>query len=66
MTLVNLKRPDGAVCYWCGVEGWVLKCRRCGFYTCDDCRKPHRADSFMFGQPRFIGRYNGEPVHESL
>jgi hypothetical protein len=54
---VLLKRPDGAVCYWCGVEGWIYKCPTCGFITCDDCRKPHKADSFKFGEKRYWGRW---------
>ena len=59
MTIVLLKRPAGAVCYWCGVEGWIRKCNRCGSHTCDSCWKPHSADSYKFGQERFIGKWVG-------
>lgn len=37
-------RDDGAICRWCGVEGWLLNCTRCGFPTCDDCRKTHDSE----------------------
>lgn len=60
MKVVLLKRPDGAVCHWCGVEGWIRKCPVCGFYTCESCRKPHRSDWYKFGQERFIGKWVGD------
>lgn len=61
MPVVKLKRPDGAVCHWCGTEGWIRTCNRCGFKTCDECWKPHNRDSFKMFEPRFYGVYE-EPV----
>ena len=62
--IVLLKRPDGAVCYWCGVEGWIRKCNRCGSHTCDSCWQPHSADSYKFGQERFIGKWTTRGLRE--
>ena len=59
MPLVELKNEDGNVCYWCGVEGWITRCLRCGFFTCDACRKPHQADSYKMFEPRYTGVWNG-------
>lgn len=59
MPLVALLREGGNACYWCGTQGWIERCGRCGFFTCDACRKPHNADSFKFGEPVFTGVWNG-------
>lgn len=41
------------MCYWCGAGGWIRRCGRCGFWTCDACWKPHNADMFEYGQRRY-------------
>ena len=44
------------ICYWCGTEGWLRRCNRCGFWTCDTCWRPHRADTYKQGQRRYPSR----------
>lgn len=57
--LVELNSEDANACYWCGTQGWINRCGRCGFFTCDACRKPHNADSFGMGTPKYTGVWDG-------
>ncbi len=34
-------RPGGKICRWCGIEGWLRDCPRCGFPTCELCTRVH-------------------------